>query len=254
MDRLHGNTVHQADIQDFVDCIQTTNLSELSWRGDYCTWTNKQRVEDIIFSRIDRAFGNYEWMMKWGNITMEYGLPGIYDHAPMILPMEVDQLTIKYPFRFFNVWADHQEFEQMVEDIWIQISDPWAIRCIWKKLKALRPRLRQLNNNEFRAVTQKIKDARNELMAIQSNLQQTYNEVIQEQEKITLQNLKKWSMVEESILKQKAKAKWIQLGDANTKYFSVVMKERTHRKQIRELTTLDGRKINEPKEIKEQAI
>lgn len=40
-------------------------------------------------------------------------------------------------------------------------------------------------------------------------------------------------------MKQKSKARWIKLGDSNTKYFSVVLKERTQKKQLRELTSLD---------------
>nr|XP_016491676.1 PREDICTED: uncharacterized protein LOC107811293 [Nicotiana tabacum] len=91
-------------------------------------------------------------------------------------------------------------------------------------------------------------------MTIQSQLQQNYNEIMHQQERSALWKLEKWSMVEERIMKQKARAKWIQLGDANTKYFSVVMKDRNHRKQIKELTTLEGRKINQLGEIKEEAI
>nr|XP_016449921.1 PREDICTED: uncharacterized protein LOC107774789 [Nicotiana tabacum] len=79
-------------------------------------------------------------------------------------------------------------------------------------------------------------------------MQQNYTDTMQEQERNALQKLEKWSMIEESIMKQKARAKWIQLGDENTKYFSAVMKERKHIKQIKELIIMDGKKINKPSE------
>ena len=61
--------------------------------------------------------------------------------------------------------------------------------------------------------------------------------------------LEKWSMIEESALRQKARAKWIQLGDANNKYFSSVIKERTQKKHIRNILSIDGRMLYEPQEI-----
>nr|XP_009757838.1 PREDICTED: uncharacterized protein LOC104210596 [Nicotiana sylvestris] len=85
-------------------------------------------------------------------------------------------------------------------------------------------------------------------------MQQNYTDTMQEQERNALQKLEKWSMIEESIMKQKARAKWIQLEDANTKYFSAVMKERKHIKQIKELIIMDGKKINKPSEVKEEII
>ncbi|XP_075092203.1 uncharacterized protein LOC142172474 [Nicotiana tabacum] len=142
VDRDQGNPVQQADVQDFVDCIQTTNLNEVIWKWDYYTWTNKQRVEDRIQSRIDKAFGNYEWMMKWGNIVVEYDLPGIFNHTPMLLTMGEEQNNTRCPFRFFNVWADHIDFDQIIEETWEQHKDPWLIKGIWRKLKALKTRLR----------------------------------------------------------------------------------------------------------------
>lgn len=63
-DRKHGNPVTKAETQDFSNCIQELKLNELNWEGDYYTWSNKQDGGDRIWSRIDRAFGNYEWIMQ----------------------------------------------------------------------------------------------------------------------------------------------------------------------------------------------
>lgn len=55
-------------------------------------------------------------------------------------------------------------------------------------------------------------------------------------------------------MKQKARVTWISLGDANTKYFSAVMKEKQQRKQIQNLTSLDGTNLKEPKAIKLEIV
>ncbi|XP_075080185.1 uncharacterized protein LOC142165724 [Nicotiana tabacum] len=61
-------------------------------------------------------------------------------------------------------------------------------------------------------------------------------------------------MIEEGALEKKARAKWIQLGDSNTKYFSTVMKERSQRKQILELHSITGNRITDSKGIKREIV
>lgn len=68
-----------------------------------------------------------------------------------------------------------------------------------------------------------------------------------EQEKEALLKLEKWSMIEESALKQKSRIKWIQLGDANNKGICL-------RQQIRSITSLSGHLLTESNEIQQEFI
>lgn len=116
-DRLMGNPITYAETQDFASCIQTLQLNELIWKGDYYTWSNKQDGLDRISSSIDRMFGNFEWMMQWGQVQNEYVLPQISDHSPMLLSISMNTRHDKIPFRFLNVWADHGSFLQVVQEV-----------------------------------------------------------------------------------------------------------------------------------------
>ncbi|XP_060211886.1 uncharacterized protein LOC132639461 [Lycium barbarum] len=191
-DREEGNTVTSNEIQDFSDCITNLQLNELNWRGEYFTWTNKQHGTDRIYSRIDRIFGNGDWMMQWGNGKME---------------------------------------------------------DIWEKLKALKPVLKKLNTDHFKGITKHIEQARIELQEVQKAITWKCNEALLNKEKEVLLNLERWSLIEESAFKQKSKANWIKLGDSNTKYFAVVAKERTHRKQIKEIKSLAGVRLTDNNDI-----
>lgn len=94
--------------------------------------------------------------------------------------------------------------------------------------------------------------ARYDLACVQRQLQMQHSDQLQGQEKLLLQDLEKWSMVEESIMRQKSRARWIQLEDSNTKYFSAVLKERTQKKQISELWSIKGVRLEEQGVIREE--
>ncbi|XP_019224481.1 PREDICTED: uncharacterized protein LOC109206146 [Nicotiana attenuata] len=211
-DRLMGNPITYAETQDFANCIQTLQLSELLWKGDYYTWSNKQDGTDRIRSRIDRMFGNFEWMMQWGQVL------------------------------------------QIVQEVWEQNVTKWRMQNIWLKLKTLKARLKTLNNEECRSIAYKIDRARGEPQEIQERIITNYTDGLLEQEKNALHQMEKWSLIQESVLKQKSRARWIKLGDSNSKYFSAMLKERNQRKQIKELTALDGQKLNDADKIKHEII
>ncbi|XP_019258406.1 PREDICTED: uncharacterized protein LOC109236665 [Nicotiana attenuata] len=117
----------------------------------------------------------------------------------------------------------------------------------------MKSKFRQLNEAEFKGVAEKIDQARQTIHQIQSQMQNSYSDLLQEQEKEWLQKLETWSMVEEKILQQKAR-NWIKLGDANNKFFSAVIKERQQRKQLVELQTLSGNTITDHAAIKEEIV
>lgn len=89
---------------------------------------------------------------------------------------------------------------------------------------------------------------------IQEKINLHCTDALIEKVKILIQELDKWSLIEESIMKQKSRAKWIKLGDANTKYFSAVVKERSKRKEISEIITEDSRRLTDSEAIREEFV
>ncbi|XP_021729241.1 uncharacterized protein LOC110716553 [Chenopodium quinoa] len=57
------------------------------------------------------------------------------------------------------------------------------------------------------------------------------------QETNSIQQLKYWRSVQESIYKQKSRIDWVQLGGPNTKYFFCMMKHRQARNRIDTILT-----------------
>ena len=218
-------------------------VTELQWKGNYYTWNNKQCGEDRIASRIDRVFGNDEWMDKWGHVITEYGNPNISDHRPMMMTLQKAHQYGKVGFKFFNVWIEHDSFMDKVEVVWRKDYGNSKMKQVWWKLKNLQPFLTQLNNKEFKYIGKQIEMARVEIENVQDQLKEKVTDELVGMEKELLIKLEKWSMIEESALRQKARIKWIQLGDANNKFFNSVIKERTKKKQIRNIMSLKGKML-----------
>lgn len=181
------------DIKEFAECCHDIGVAELPWKGEYFTWTNKQQGDD-------RVFGNDIWMMNYNHLNTVYGEPYISDHNPMSINIRQTQKFNKSPFRFFNVWANHPDFLMIIREEWSNNKGTGEMKSIWAKLKRMKSKFRQLNEAEFKGVTEKIEEARQTIQHIQKQLQNNYSDMLQEQEKDWLQKLETWSMIEERIL------------------------------------------------------
>lgn len=126
-------------------------------------------------------------MMQFGHLILQYGKPFVSDHAPMLIPIRTTMNNNKVPFRFFNVWADHSSFLQIVEEEWANNKTSSRMKNIWLKLKTLKPKFQQLNAKEYKGITEKIDQSRIALKDIQAQLAEQYTDALVDQEKNCLQ-------------------------------------------------------------------
>lgn len=100
---------------------------------------------------------------------------------------------------------------------------------IWQKLKIIKNEAKGLNKS-MAAYEQKLNQARKSLECIQEALVITpFDQMLIEQEKQSISELEKWSIIEERILRQKSRANWIEYGDSNSKYFYAQVKIRARK-------------------------
>ena len=59
---------------------------------------------------------------------------------------------------------------------------------------------------------------------------------------------------EEGFLKQKARVQWLKLGDQNTNFFHKAIKARNSRNTIKIITLANGCRIEDPENIKQEAV
>lgn len=85
--------------------------------------------------------------------------------------------------------------------------------------------MQKLNIKEFKVVSKKVKKLRHEISEKQSQMRiAPIPQEMQKEEKRMKQELNRWSVIEESIHRQKSSIQWLKQGDANTVYFFASMK------------------------------
>ncbi|XP_070045868.1 uncharacterized protein [Nicotiana tomentosiformis] len=132
-DRIYGNHVQETEVKDFRELLDDTSMAELKIVGRKFTWTNNH-----IYSRIDRALVNAEWLLKFPQLNIQIMDPHFSDHSPLCLNVEVKSKMKPIPFRFFNYVAEHKEFLTVVKVGWAKRAQGNQMEKILAKLKEVK--------------------------------------------------------------------------------------------------------------------
>ena len=157
-------------------------------------------------------------------------------------------------FKFINGVAKDKQFLDVVARYW----DRWVLGnpsfVVWTKLLHLQGPLRKLGD-DFSRASQAIIDARGELGSIQQALilDRQNGALILQEKKLTAQLLLLRTK-EESLLRQKSKATWIQLGDGNNAFFHARLKARNANSGFQHLVDDTGRVCNSDRDIEDEVV
>lgn len=113
-DRYQGNVVQMVEIEDFQQCLNDCRLQELRAVGPQYTWDNNQGGAN---TNIDRCFATLGWFTDYFDIIVERIEKNVSDHCLQLLRFE-SVIPRKGLFKFFNVIADHEGFEQAFQRFW----------------------------------------------------------------------------------------------------------------------------------------
>ncbi|KAH0658803.1 hypothetical protein KY289_027551 [Solanum tuberosum] len=120
-----------SETRDFQECINDCNLTELTTVGRKLTWTNEH-----VFSRIDRALVNAEWVLHMPIAQVLAMNPLFSDHSPLSINVEEHKDAKKRPFRLYNCLAQHPEFKNKIYASW-KIKGA-GMQGVWKNMKEVR--------------------------------------------------------------------------------------------------------------------
>lgn len=231
-------------------------FSDMAFQGPLFTWCNK-RDEGIICRKLDRVLVNDIALLRFPSAYSVFEPGGCSDHMRCKLQILPQSKKIRKPFKYVNAIGSLPSFLTTLKEFWDTTPRLYhstsAMFRFSKKLKSLKPIIRNLGREKLGNLTKRTKEAHLELCEKQ---QQTLSNPCEEYVKEEAEAYEKWLHVaelEESHLKQKAKLHWFEVGDQNNKAFHNAICSRQAQNVIREIRCADGRTVTSQGEIKVEA-
>ncbi|XP_071697855.1 uncharacterized protein [Rutidosis leptorrhynchoides] len=228
----------------FNKFIQSNNLIDLPLGGRLYT-----RV-------IDRFLVTDSILSLWNNLSVVALDRKESDHCPIVLKDGEKNYGPK-SFKIFDAWLDEEEIMQIITDAWHKAdvcSQVRKDRYFMLKLKSVKDVLKSCNNKKYRQLDCEIDMHKN----VARNL-----ELKAETCTLTVGELETWKnawkcwldkeKTKASMLKQKARVRWMLEGDENTKYFHSVIRNNYNKRNIRGLI-INGAWNDNPEKVKYEAF
>ena len=199
---------------------------------------------------------NNEWTQKGITAQAHFDPPGKFsDHSPCLVSLLGANDRGATPFKFFNMWAKHDNFHSLVRTSWGMRVEGTAMYKLCRKLKGLKASLKSLNNLHFSHISARSLAAEEKLQQAQLQL---HNDPSNSQLQTDIQDLRakalKLAEAEMSYCSQLAKAKFLKNSDTGTKFFHNMIKSRRMKSNIPSITLGDGNRSTSNNQISDAFV
>ncbi|XP_057425790.1 uncharacterized protein LOC130719169 [Lotus japonicus] len=234
---------------EFNRFIDDLEVMDVPLHGRKFTWfgPNGQSM-----SRLDRFLVSDGWTNHWPHCFQSVLVRDISDHCPLLLRSVVQNWGPK-PFRVLNCWFQHPSFKKFVLDSWSSFQvQGRGIFVIKEKLKLLKAELKKWNVEVFgnvlatrRNIVKRLQD----LDVVAENVGLSIEETKERQQ--VQAEFWRIAKLNESLLFQKSRLRWIKEGDMNTKYFHSIVNWKRKTDSIVGLV-MDGSWVEDVTRVKER--
>ncbi|KAL0342700.1 UNVERIFIED_CONTAM: hypothetical protein Scaly_1932600 [Sesamum calycinum] len=243
------------ELKDFADYCLSLGLNDAPTTGCYFTWYSNSESNPVWY-KLDRVLCNNEWLEAGLQCNAHFSPSGcLFDHSSGIVSILDLPASQPKPFRFFIMWANHQDFIATVENDWNLNVDGTAQFSLCRKLKALKGHLKAFNNLHFSHISIRAKDAGLALQDAQLQLESNpENAAIRDSVGELRKKVVLLAEAERHFYYQKAKLHFLEMGDRNTKYFHDMVKRNAAKSSILAITKTDGSTITSAVEIGQEFV
>ncbi|GKB09566.1 RNA-directed DNA polymerase, eukaryota, reverse transcriptase zinc-binding domain protein [Tanacetum coccineum] len=216
-------------------------MEDITISGLFYTWTKnlfkaKSGNANGFLKKLDKIMGNGEFIDKFFQDYAIFLPYLISDHCQTILVIPNALHTRKRAFKFANFVADKAKFFTTISKHWSETYVGCNMFKTVKKLKSLERDLKKLtlkNGNIF----ENVKNLKDQLKEVQVKIDKNPDDKkLREKESKLLKDYVDALKDEEKLLYQKAKVKWLSVGDRNNAYFHKVLKSRSHKSMINQIS------------------
>ncbi|KAL0294831.1 UNVERIFIED_CONTAM: hypothetical protein Sangu_3209700 [Sesamum angustifolium] len=233
-----------ASMLEFRTCIRDTGLVQLPVSGCPYTWHNCSEGMRSLWKRLDRMLVNTAWLDAWPNSSYICALPSTSDHSPLILS-GMNRFDEHVAFRFDN-YLTHLPGFSAVGGGHLETPYSWDSNL----LKAVFRSQKRMKGN----LTENVTKAKSFLDKAQALLN-TYNEDI-------FLNLVKCCRrvfsvavnLEITMLKQRAKLRWMKHGDQSSKVFFRKINASRVKQRVFQIKTVGGNLLTAQQDVTQEFI
>ncbi|XP_058741064.1 uncharacterized protein LOC131613407 [Vicia villosa] len=237
---------NQVEWDEFTGFINDIGLEDVSCKGKKFSWFSSDGRSK---SQIDRFLVSSNIVNWWGVVGQQIGDRDVSDHCPIWIVVDKMDWGPK-PFKFNNEWFQHKDFIGFVEKEWNGLDVHGHGDFVLKeKLRLLKNKLRWWNTTVFGKINLELEEGVKEINAIDNH---PSNEEVESGDRWRA-NRKFWTnlKIRENMLIQKARLKWLNDGDDNSRYFHAIMKRGLRHYYLGHISTARGI-LGEVEEVKEE--
>ncbi|KAJ6951035.1 hypothetical protein NC651_004635 [Populus alba x Populus x berolinensis] len=159
------------------------------------------------------------------------------------------------PFKFLNVWADREDFLDIVKSVWESPIRGTPIYRFTAKLHLLKHSLKTLHRHHTSHISSRVAEAKQKWTSTQILLDESPASVdLLAAERYHAKLFSQLCKEEEAIYKQRSRIQWLQLGDRNTKFFHRSLMHKQSRNNIHALNDEAGIQVADQKGIGQVAV
>lgn len=224
----------------FVENINACKLMDMGASGPKFTWTNGRQGSANVQKRLDRGLCNEDWRAMFPE-GMIQNLPRTYsDHAPLLIsPHGMHSITfIHRPFRFEAAWIMDATFGDVV-------LSGWNGSNLREKIDNFSKAAISWNKNVFGNIFRKKRWTLARIKGVQDSQSKSFSHNLISLEKDLVADYNNILAQEELLWFQKSRAKWIVMGERNTRYFhlSTIIRRRKPKLRLSRIIIIFGLRI-----------
>ncbi|GJZ14300.1 RNA-directed DNA polymerase, eukaryota, reverse transcriptase zinc-binding domain protein [Tanacetum coccineum] len=231
-DYLSGPSCLNSAMNDFKACVNKIEVMDINSSGLHYTWNQKPKSGGGVLKKLDRIMGNLEFIDTFPGAYGVFQPYRISDHSPAVLKIPSLMIQKPKPFKFFNFLTFKSKFLDVVAEQWNVNIEGYHMFCVVTKMKALKKPLRKLLHSHGN-LHDRVNALRIELDEVQKALDRDpLDSNLHDEEATYVRAFIDAKLYEEHFLKQKAKIKWLEVGDSNSAFFHKSVKSRNQRSCI----------------------
>ncbi|XP_039004443.1 uncharacterized protein LOC120131538 [Hibiscus syriacus] len=191
--------------------------------------------------KLDRILINPQGMLDFPESFVEFKTKGVSGHCLGLLWTHKGDMSKKpRPFKFFNCWTSNEQFLSTVVESWQSHCEGTPMQCLFRKLKTLKPCLKEFNKEFFSDISGRVNSKRYDLEHIKNFNLSHVDQRRMDDERTLQAELVDLEIAELEFYRQRAKMHWLKDGDLNTRFFQQKVEFNKKKNTIRVIMSEEG--------------